>query len=79
MELPPNRRTEEDGEVGMKERVPKMCITCQHYEPYHCTVDDHYIGYLHCDELTKCRAYRLDEKYRRGGVWYDSRPEKKTV
>ena len=60
----------------MKERVDRMCITCQYYEPLHCTKDDHYIGYLYCDMLTKCKDYRLDKKYRRGGEWYDSRPEK---
>jgi len=60
----------------MKEKVDRICVTCQHYEPYHCTVDDHYIGYLYCQEPTKCTDYRLHENYKRGGKWYDSRPEK---
>ena len=61
----------------MKEPVPKMCITCQHYELYHCTLNDGYIGYLYCSELTKCKAWRLHENYKKGGKWYDSRPERK--
>lgn len=60
----------------MKEKVDRICVTCQHYEPYHCTVDDHYIGYVDCEMPTDCRAYRLHENYKRGGKWYDSRPEK---
>jgi len=60
----------------MKEQVPKMCITCKHYEPYHCTLTDAYIGYLYCDEPTKCSAWRLRDEYKKGGKWYDSRPEK---
>lgn len=61
----------------MKERMPKMCVTCQNYEPYHCTLDDSYIGYVYCEELTKCRHWRLNEKYKPGGEWYDSRPDKR--
>jgi hypothetical protein len=64
------------GEVGMKERVPHMCITCKHYEPYHCTLNDGYIGYLYCQEPTKCKAWHLHKNYKRGGKWYDDRPEK---
>lgn len=60
----------------MKEKVDRICVTCQHYETYHCTVDDHYIGYVDCERPTDCRAYRLHENYKRGGKWYDSRPEK---
>ncbi len=40
----------------MLKRVPKMCITCQHYEPYHCTIDDSYIGYIYADKRTDCRG-----------------------
>ena len=61
----------------MLERVPKMCITCQHFEPYHCTLDDSYIGYLYCEELTKCRAYRLSDNYKKGGKFYESRKVKR--
>jgi len=62
----------------MKERVPKMCITCQHYKSFcKCDTDGHYIGYLQSEELTRCSYYSLDEKYRRGGIWYNSRPDKK--
>ena len=60
----------------MKERVYRICITCQNYKPYRCTVDGHHIGYLDCQEPTKCKAYRLHENYKRSGKWYDSRPEK---
>lgn len=61
----------------MKERVDRICITCQHYKPMcRCTVDNHYIGYIYCDIPTKCTEYRLHENYKRGGKWYDSRPEK---
>lgn len=61
----------------MKERVGRACITCQFYEPYHCTVAYHYIGYIDCEKPTKCKAYRLHENYKRGGKWYDSRPERR--
>ena len=54
-----------------KRKIPRMCITCQHYEPYHCTLDDSYIGYLYCAEPTKCRAWDLSEKYKTGGKFYD--------
>ena len=59
----------------MLKPVPKMCVTCQHYEPYHCTLDDSYIGDLYCEELTNCKRYRLSEHYRKGGKWYESRKE----
>ena len=51
----------------MKERVPKTCITCKHYEPYHCTLTDAYVGYLYCDAPTKCSAWRLRDEYKKGG------------
>ena len=50
--------------------TPHMCITCQHYEPYHCNLDDSYIGYLYCDIITKCRAWRLSGNYKKGGKFY---------
>ena len=62
--------------MGVKERVDRICLTCQHYKPYRCMFDDHYIGYLYCDIPTKCRDYRLHENYRRGGKWYSLRPDK---
>lgn len=61
----------------MLKRVPKMCITCQHYEPYHCTIDFSYIGYIYADKRTDCRAYRLSEHYRKGGKFYESRKVEK--
>ena len=48
-------------------KTPHMCITCKHYEPYHCLLDDSYIGYLYCAEPTKCRAWRLHDNYKKGG------------
>ena len=51
--------------------IPHMCITCQHYEPYYCKLNDEYIGYLDCDEITKCRAWRLSDNYKKGGKFYD--------
>ena len=57
----------------MLKRVPKMCITCQHYEPYHCTIDDSYIGYIYADKRTNCNGYSLSEHYRKGGKFYESR------
>lgn len=44
--------------------VPHMCSTCQHYEPYHCNLNDGYIGYLDCEIITKCRAWRLSDNYK---------------
>lgn len=61
--------TEKGGEVGM--RTPHKCITCKHYKPYHCTLNDAYIGYLDCDELTKCRAWRKSAAYKKGGKFYE--------
>lgn len=55
------------------EKVPKMCITCQYYEPYYCTLDEAHIGYLYCQEPTKCRAYRLWDAYKKGGKFYEYR------
>ena len=56
-----------------KTKVPKMCLTCQHYEPYHCTLDDSYIGYLYVEEPTKCKAWELHDDYKKGGKFYDSK------
>ena len=56
-----------------------MCITCKHYEPYHCTLNDGYIGYLYCNEPTKCKAWRLSDDYKKGGKFYEDRPEKKVT
>ena len=56
-----------------------MCITCKHYEPYHCTLNDGYIGYLYCDAPTKCKAWRLSDDYKKGGKFYEDRPEKKVT
>lgn len=52
-------------------RIPHMCITCRHFEPYHCLLNDGYIGYLDCDKPTKCRAWRLSDDYKKGGKLYD--------
>lgn len=52
--------------------IPHMCITCQHFEPYHCTLNDGYIGYVDCELITKCRAWRLSDNYKKGGKFYDS-------
>ena len=51
----------------------KMCLTCQHYEPYHCNLDDSYIGYLYVQEPTKCRAWELHDDYKKGGRFYESK------
>lgn len=56
-----------------------MCITCKHYEPYHCTLNDGYIGYLYCGEPTKCKAWRLSDDYKKGGKFYENIPEKKVI
>lgn len=50
--------------------IPHMCITCQHYEPYHCNLKDGYIGYVDCELITKCRAWRLSDNYKNGGKFY---------
>ena len=39
----------------------------------HVTLDDSYIGYLYCAELTKCKSYRLSDDYKKGGKFYESR------
>ena len=52
-------------------KTPHMCITCRHYEPYHCTLNDAYIGYLDCAEPTKCRAWRLSDDYKKGGKFFE--------
>ena len=53
-----------------RKAVPHMCITCQHYEPYHCNLNDGYIGYVDCELITKCRAWRLSDNYKKGGKFY---------
>ena len=50
--------------------IPHMCITCQHFEPYHCTLNDGYIGYVDCELITKCRAWRMSDNYKNGGKFY---------
>lgn len=57
----------------MLEKVPRMCITCQHYKPYHCELDDSYISYIHADLRTNCKGYSLSEHYRKGGKFYKYR------
>jgi len=57
----------------MLKRVPKMCVTCQHYEPYHCTLDGSHIRYFWPDERNNCKTYSLSEHYRKGGKFYESR------
>ena len=52
-------------------KTPHKCITCKHYEPYRCTLNDAYIGYLDCDEPTKCRAWRKSPAYKKGGKFYE--------
>lgn len=52
-------------------KTPHMCITCKHYKPYHCLLDNSYIGYLNCTELTKCGAWRLSDNYKKGGKFYE--------
>lgn len=59
--------------TNKRKSVPHMCITCQHYEPYHCNLNDGYIGYLDCDQITKCRAWRLSDAYKKGGKFYGQR------
>lgn len=51
-------------------RTPHMCITCKHYEPYRCILNDGYIGYIDCDKPTKCRAWRLHDNYKKGGKFH---------
>jgi hypothetical protein len=53
--------------------IPRMCITCQHYdfEPHHCNLNDKYIEDLDCDIVTKCRAWRLSDHYKKGGKFYE--------
>lgn len=46
--------------------TPHMCITCQHYEPYHCKFNG-YIGYL---DYEKCRYWKLSDNYKKGGKFY---------
>ena len=58
-------------------KTPHMCVTCKHYEPYHCLLDDSYIGYLYCAEPTKCRAWRLSDDYKKGGKFYEEERRKK--
>jgi len=35
------------------------------------TLNDAYIGYLNCDELTKCKAWKLSGDYKKGGKFYE--------
>lgn len=60
----------------MKKPLERICLTCKHYEPYHCTLDEHYIGYVDAELPMNCMGWRMDDKYKKGGIWYDSRPEK---
>ena len=57
----------------MLEKVPRMCITCQHYINYRCSRDNTLIGYIHADLLTNCKWYSLSEHYRKGGKFYKYR------
>ena len=52
-------------------KTPHMCITCKHYESYHCVLNDGYIGYLDCAEPTKCRAWRLSDDYKDDMVMWE--------
>ena len=58
-----------------KRKIPHMCITCQNFEPYHCNLNDGYIGYLHAEDETKCRAWRLSDDYKKGGKFYGKEGE----
>lgn len=56
--------------VKMLKPVPKMCITCQHYDfgTGNCTVRNMYIGYMNCDiPNNKCKTYSLSKNYRKAG------------
>lgn len=59
----------------MLEKVPRMCITCQHYKPdlYRCGLWNAYIGYANVDNRTGCKGYSLSEHYRKGGKFYKYR------
>lgn len=52
-------------------RIPHVCITCRHYEPYRCNSNDAYISHLDCDEPNKCRAWELSDDYKKGGKFYE--------
>lgn len=52
-------------------KTPHMCITCKNYSPYHCELDDSYVGYLYAGEKNKCRAWRLSDDYKKGGKFYE--------
>lgn len=63
----------------MLKPVPKMCITCQHYDfkTVTCTVKNMYIGIMNCDiPNNRCKTYSLSKNYRRGGKFYESRKVK---
>lgn len=62
--------------LDKRKAIPKMCITCQHYEPYHCNLNDGYIGYVDCELITKCRAWKLSDNYKKGGKFYREDVEK---
>lgn len=63
--------------TNRRKPIPHMCITCQHYdfESHHCNLNDKYIGYLDCDVITKCRAWRLSDNYKKGGKFYEETEE----
>lgn len=50
--------------------TPKMCLTCKFYQPYHCELTEHYIGYLYVQEPTNCSHYRVSADYKKGGKFY---------
>lgn len=58
-----------------KRKIPHMCITCKNYQPYHCELDDNYVGYIHAGEVNKCRAWRLSDDYKKGGKFYGKEGE----
>lgn len=55
----------------MERKIPKMCLTCQHYAPFYCKSKQRHIGYIECDQPTKCKRYRLSDDYKKGGKWYE--------
>lgn len=61
--------------VNRRKPIPHMCITCQHYEPYHCKLNG-YIDYVNCDTITKCHTWRLSDNYKKGGKFYEGDKEK---
>ena len=59
--------------LNKRKPTPHMCIPCQHYEPYHCNLNDGYIGYVDCEIITRCRAWKLSDNYKRGGKFFGQR------